>query len=110
MLLPCQKSYFRVQLFRDSESLEILRNMGVFVVLFLTSQLLIGMTSRLGNSITSQVFDGFSVVFYVVICGHAFLTHFLPSFPAVEPFELDSFMCMTTSISLKMEEGCALFH
>lgn len=68
------------------------------------------MTGRLENSVTSQVFDDFSVIFYTVICGHAFLTHFLLSFPGAEPFELDSFMCMATSISLKMEEGCSLFH
>lgn len=68
------------------------------------------MTGRLGNSVTSQVFDGFSVIFHIAMYGHAFLTHFLPSFPGVEPFELASFMCMATSISLKMEEGCALFH
>lgn len=48
-----------MKLFRDSEPLEILRNM-FFVVLFLVTQLLIGMTVSLKNSVTSQqVFDSF---------------------------------------------------
>lgn len=52
-----------MKLFRHSEPLEILRNM-FFVVLFLVTQLLIGMTVSLKNSVTSQqVFDSFSAGF-----------------------------------------------